>query len=81
MTGFGSFKDVQIACDVCNGGGETTPEINKCGECKGKKVTQESKVIEVSVDKGSPDGAKYIFHGEADEFPEKEAGDVVFVVS
>jgi len=35
----------------------------------------------LSIDKGSPDGAKYFFHGEADEYPKKEAGDVVFIVS
>ena len=36
--------------------------------------------MEVTIDKGSPDGAKYIFHGEADEYPDKDAGDVVFIV-
>lgn len=41
---------------------------------------KEAKVIECIIDKGSPDGAKYIFHGEADEHPDKEAGDVVFIV-
>jgi hypothetical protein len=34
----------------------------------------------VSIDKGSPDGEKFIFHGEADEHPDRESGDVVFVV-
>ena len=33
-------------------------------------------MLEVTVDKGSPDGEKYFFHGEADEHPVKEAGDV-----
>jgi hypothetical protein len=27
--------------------------------------------------KGAPNGEKYVFHGEADEFPGIEAGDVV----
>jgi len=31
---------------------------------------KEAKVIECIIDKGSPDGAKYIFHGEADEHPD-----------
>lgn len=30
---------------------------------------------------GAPDGEKYVFHGEADEHPDKEAGDVVFIVA
>jgi DnaJ family protein A protein 2 len=37
--------------------------------------------LECKVDKGAPDGEKYIFHGEADEHPNKEAGDIVFIVS
>jgi DnaJ-class molecular chaperone len=37
--------------------------------------------LECKVDKGAPDGEKYIFHGEADEHPKKEAGDIVFIVS
>jgi DnaJ family protein A protein 2 len=37
-------------------------------------------VLECNVDKGAPDGEKYIFHGEADEHPDRETGDIVFVV-
>ena len=44
-------------------------------------VNKEKKVIAVGVDKGAPDGEKYTFHGEADEHPVKEAGDVIFVVA
>lgn len=42
---------------------------------------KEKKVIECCIDKGSPHGEKYIFHGESDEHPEKEAGDVIIVVN
>jgi len=48
---------------------------------KGGKVVKERKVIEVQVDKGAPHGEKYIFHGESDEEPGKEPGDVVIVVN
>ena len=41
----------------------------------------EKKVLECKISQGAPDGEKYIFHGEADEHPDKEAGDVVFIVS
>jgi len=37
-------------------------------------------VIEAQIDKGAPNGEKYVFHGEADEFPGQEPGDVVIVV-
>lgn len=33
------------------------------------------------VDKGAPHGEKYVFHGESDAHPDKEAGDVVLVVN
>lgn len=80
MTSFGQYKDIKEPCECCNGEGEIRPELNKCKVCNGKKVVVEPKVIEVTIDKGSPDGYKYYFHGEADEFPGKEPGDVVFVV-
>jgi DnaJ-class molecular chaperone len=43
-------------------------------------VAKEKKVVEVSIDKGAPHGEKYTFHGEADEAPGIEAGDLVVVV-
>jgi len=46
-----------------------------------KTLFKEPKVIECKIDKGSPDGEKFIFHGEADESLDKEAGDVVFIVA
>jgi DnaJ family protein A protein 2 len=55
-------------------------EKDKCKTCDGKKVVKEKKIIEVQIDKGAPNGEKYVFHGEADEFPGIEAGDVVIQV-
>ena len=45
------------------------------------KPEKQPKVLECVIDKGAPDGEKYIFHGESDEHPKREAGDVVFVVA
>jgi len=42
-------------------------------------VCKEKKIIEVSIDKGTPNNYQYKFHGEADEYPGMEAGDVVIV--
>jgi len=68
-------------CDDCNGSGTNIREEDKCKECNGKKVNKEKKVIECVIDKGSPHGEKYIFHGESDEHPEKEPGDVIIIVN
>lgn len=35
-----------------------------CEDCKGKKVVKEAKKITIEIDKGAPDGDKYIKHGE-----------------
>ena len=43
-------------------------------------MKKDTKVIEVSIDKGAPHGKKYTFHGEGDEFPGAETGDVIVVV-
>ena len=34
----------------------------------------------MQIDKGAPNGEKYVFHGEADEYPDIEPGDVVIEV-
>ena len=53
----------------------------KCKNCNGRKVVKEKKVLECVIDKGSPHGEKYVFHGESDEHPDKEPGDVIIVVN
>lgn len=68
-------------CSECNGTGEIIDEADKCQKCNGKKVVKEKKVIEAVIDKGAPHGEKYVFHGEADEHPDMEPGDVVIVVN
>lgn len=42
---------------------------------------KEKKILEVQIDKGAPNGEKYVFHGEADELPGTEPGDVVIQVN
>ena len=81
MIGPGMYSQSTGPCDDCGGSGEQIDEADKCKNCNGKKVIKEKKVLEASIDKGSPHGEKYIFHGESDEHPDKEAGDVVIVVN
>mmetsp|Transcript_16341 Transcript_16341/g.27641 ORF Transcript_16341/g.27641 Transcript_16341/m.27641 type:complete len:365 (+) Transcript_16341:39-1133(+) len=81
MLGPGMYSQSTGPCSDCNGTGECIDEANKCKNCNGKKVVKEKKVIEVSIDKGSPHGEKYIFHGESDEYPDREPGDVIIVVN
>ena len=47
--------------------GERINEKDRCKECKGKKVIQESKILEVHVDKGMKHMQKIPFRGEGDQ--------------
>ena len=80
MLGPGMYTQRTAPCDECNATGEQVNEKDKCKTCDGKKVLKEKKILEVQIDKGAPNGEKYVFHGEADEFPSTEPGDVVIQV-
>jgi len=60
------IQQMQSACGSCNGQG------------KSFKTKQEREVLEVHIQKGSPDGHKVVFREMADEHPEFDTGDVVF---
>lgn len=61
---FGSFAISQLCCCYA---GEVISDKDKCPNCKGNKVVQEKKVLEVHVEKGMQHGQKIVFQGEADE--------------
>jgi DnaJ homolog subfamily A member 2 len=64
-------------CDECNGKGQSIDPSKMCKTCKGKKINKEKKVLKVEIDKGAPNGERYTKHGEGDEIPDAEAGDVI----
>jgi len=47
--------------------GELINEKDRCKMCHGKKVTQESKSIEIRVDPGMRDSQKITLHGQGDQ--------------
>merc|ERR1719476_356997 len=61
------IQQMQSACGSCGGNGKTF------------KTKQEREVLEVLIQKGSPDGHKVTFREMADEHPDADAGDVIFV--
>ncbi|CAL9060404.1 unnamed protein product [Musa banksii] len=78
--GPGMIQQMQHPCSECKGTGETINEKDRCPQCKGEKVIQEKKVLEVVVEKGMQNEQKITFPGEADEAPETVTGDIVFVL-
>ena len=61
------IQQMQQPCNECKGTGETISDKDRCPQCKGEKVVQEKKVLEVIVEKGMQNGQKIKFPGEADE--------------
>jgi len=78
--GPGMIQQMQTVCPDCGGKGEQIKEEDKCGNCKGKKVVKDKKVLTVYVDKGMRHGQKVVFSGESDEAPGTEPGDIIFVL-
>ncbi|KAK7375216.1 hypothetical protein VNO78_35909 [Psophocarpus tetragonolobus] len=74
------IQQMQHPCNECKGTGETINDRDRCPQCKGEKVVQEKKVLEVVVEKGMQNGQKITFPGEADEAPDTITGDIVFVL-
>ncbi|GMP91736.1 hypothetical protein CsSME_00042293 [Camellia sinensis var. sinensis] len=74
------IQQMQHPCNECKGTGETINDKDRCPQCKGEKVVQEKKVLEVIVEKGMQNGQKITFPGEADEAPDTVTGDIVFVL-
>ncbi|KAL8166731.1 hypothetical protein V2J09_008230 [Rumex salicifolius] len=74
------IQQMQHPCNDCKGTGETISDRDRCPQCKGNKVVQEKKVLEVFVEKGMQNGQKVTFPGEADEAPDTVTGDIVFVL-
>jgi len=62
------IQQMQSLCHSCGGQG------------KSFETKQEREVLEVHVQRGSPDGHKVAFREMADEHPDATAGDVVFVL-
>ncbi|CAH1104467.1 unnamed protein product [Psylliodes chrysocephalus] len=76
----GMAQQTQSRCPDCQGEGEIIKEKDKCATCKGKKVCNETKILEVHVDKGMKENQKVLFRGEGDQQPDVEPGDVVILL-
>eukprot|EP00871_Galdieria_phlegrea_P004163 jgi/Galph1/4748/GphlegSOOS_G3320.1 len=78
--GPGMIQQIQSSCPECDGTGQTIRESDKCHKCRGKKVVNERKILEVYVEPGMENGQKIVISGEADEEPGTIPGDVIVVI-
>lgn len=59
------LQQMQVPCGECNATGEIAKD--RCKRCKGKKVTEEKKFLDVFIEKGMIDGQKIVIKGEGDQ--------------
>ncbi|KAI7832405.1 Hsp40-like protein, subfamily A, member 2 [Gamsiella multidivaricata] len=78
--GPGVITQTQSTCASCNGDGEAIRDKDRCKQCKGAKVVNEKKAMEIFIEKGMRHGEEIIIRGAADEQPSIESGDVVLVL-
>ena len=60
--------------------GELINEKDRCKTCHGKKVTQESKGVEIHVNPGMKDGQKITLHGQGDQMVSVVAFSCIVVI-
>lgn len=78
--GPGMVQQIQTVCRDCEGKGERIAAKDRCKACNGRKTTKTTKILEVHIDKGMTEGQKVVFHGEGDQEPGLDAGDVIIVL-
>ncbi|XP_063803150.1 dnaJ homolog subfamily A member 1-like isoform X2 [Pseudophryne corroboree] len=76
----GMMHSLQTTCSECHGEGQRIGPCDQCPVCNGKKVTKEKKILTVRIDKGMKNRQKMIFHGEGDQVPRLQPGDIVIVL-
>jgi DnaJ homolog subfamily A member 2 len=79
--GPGMYQRAQMACAKCKGEGEIVDPKKVCKKCKGKKVYDQSKKVDVSIEPGCPSGHTVTYRGEGNEIPGAEAGDLEIEIS
>lgn len=78
--GPGMMRRETVVCDHCHGAGTVFKEKDRCRKCKGKRTTQEKKVLEIYIPRGSMQGERIVLEGEADQFPDQIPGDIAFTL-
>lgn len=67
MLGPGMYQQIRSHCGECRGEGKTVSEKDKCKKCRGQKLIEVKKTLDVPIEKGVPDKHTIQMHGEGDE--------------
>jgi len=74
------IQQMQQVCPKCRGEGKSVKPEDSCTTCSGKRTLPEKKVLEVNIEKGMRAGERIVFHGQSDEAPGMDPGDIIFTV-
>jgi len=78
--GPGMIQHMQTVCSDCSGVGERLNPSDRCKNCQGKKIIKDRKLVQIHVERGMQDGEKIVLHGEGDQEPGVQPGDIIIVV-
>ncbi|OCT55048.1 DnaJ protein xdj1 [Cladophialophora carrionii] len=79
QVGPGMLTQRMVECGACEGTGQVFNPKDKCKKCKGKRVTEEKKQLELYIPRGAREGDQIRLEGEADQVPGAEqTGDIIF---
>lgn len=81
MMGPGTYGKMQTTCGDCRGQGEIIDPKKVCKVCKGEKVKQETKTVEIAIDVGCPEEHVIKMNGQGNEIPDAEAGDLMVKIN
>nr|CAD7415661.1 unnamed protein product [Timema cristinae] len=73
--GPGMSQQIQTRCGECSGEGEVINDKDRCTSCRGKKVQNQTKILEVHVDKGMRENQKIYFRGNHQLYCPREGVD------
>ncbi|KAL8798821.1 MAG: hypothetical protein Q9182_006365 [Xanthomendoza sp. 2 TL-2023] len=76
--GPGYVTQETVVCRPCKGTGNIYRDKDRCKKCKGERVVEEKKVLELYIPRGSKEGDKIVLEGEADQLPNQEPGSIIF---
>lgn len=63
--GMGLMQQMQVPCDTCHSTGEIVKD--RCRRCRGRKVVDEKKFLDVYVERGMAEGQRICMRGEGDQ--------------
>ncbi|KAI9856515.1 MAG: hypothetical protein M1813_008893 [Trichoglossum hirsutum] len=79
--GPGLVTQESVTCNSCKGAGKLFKERDRCRKCKGDRVIEKTNFLEIYIPRGSKQGDRIVLSGEADQEPDQEPGDLIFVLS